>query len=396
VSLGVPLAAVGLLLVISTFGYSVSTWSASRIVGRWTFSGSLGGSSLVVAIGLMLLAVSPSLAVAVVGVTMVGLGSGVINATMNAHATVSGGVRRMGLLQASWALGAATSPILFVLCASLVPSLWGGEGPSRVEGWRLVFLTIAVVFLLVALGWQWCGDDRRLMSVVKGLRDQTSRFDRRILVPWLVFAFACVGLEASIGQWTYSQGAGASGLARPIVGVMLTSFWISMMVGRLVLGLGGLWFDPLRRKLALLDCGVVTALLATWLLWTVTSGLVAAAALPVIGLSLSILLPLLYKIAPDQLGDGLAARAVFYESTAATLGYAFVPATAGIWLQWQGLAGLEPFLVLLALLMAAAHMTAKRYARRPCVDRGHSRFRVAVRRPRPSEVKTTLGEHQPR
>jgi hypothetical protein len=56
----------------------------------------------------------------------------------------------------------------------------------------------------------------------------------------------------------------------------------------------------------------------------------------------------------------MAARAVFYESTAATLGCALIPATAGLWLQRWGSSGLEAFLLLVAVVLTAAHLAGKR------------------------------------
>jgi fucose permease len=358
-SLGVPLAGLGLLLVVGTVAYWISTWVALKVVRQWAFSKSLGGAAVVAAVGLFLLAASPVLWVALGGAALVGLGSGAVNSVMNAHATVEGGVRRMGLLHASWALGAGAAPVLGMLCSYLVTSVAGAGRPPPVEDWRLVFLTTALVFVLVAAGWHWRRDNGRLTSVVQQLRVGPQPIDRPLLVSWIVFAFVYVGLESSIGQWTYSQLPGATGLASPLAGVVLTLFWLSMMVGRLALGLGGQWFDPLNRKLALLDCGILGSLLATLLLWAVPSGLAAAVALPAMGLSLSILLPLLYKAAPDQLGYGRAARVVFYESTAATLGCALVPAAAGIWLQWWGASSLKALLLLLAVVMTAAHIAGK-------------------------------------
>jgi fucose permease len=356
--------------------YWISTWAAPKIVRRRTFSGSLRRASIVAAIGLASLATCPSLPVALGGVAMVGLGSGVINAATNAHATVLGGVRRMGLLHAAWALGAAASPVLFILCSHLGHTLGGVAGSGPTEGWRLVFLTIAVVFLFAAAGWHWRRDDRRLVPVVQELRGRAGQFDLRLLGPWIVLAFLCVGLESSIGQWTFSQRAGATGTASPIDGIVVTSFWLSMMVGRLVLGLGGRWFDPAQRKLVSLDLGVVSALLATLLLWARPSGLVAAVALPMIGLSLSILLPLLYTAASDLLACGPAARAVFCESTAATLGCGLVPATAGIWLQWRGASSLEPLLLFLAIIMAVVHFAGKGRRRQVCLSDAAPRVRV--------------------
>jgi fucose permease len=161
-----------------------------------------------------------------------------------------------------------------------------------------------------------------------------------------------------------------------------------MMVGRLVLGLGGQWFESRRHKLSSLDGGVVVALLATMVLCAASRGLVAEIALLMIGLSLSIMLPVLYKTAQDLLGDALAARMVFYESTAATLGCALVPATAGIWLQWRGASSLEPFLVVLALVMTGAHVAAKRYANQAGVQ-GRAGWNRTVRM---SAVMNPTGE----
>jgi fucose permease len=231
-------------------------------------------------------------------------------------------------------------------------------GTYFVGGWRLAFAVMAMAFLAIALGWLWRRDCGRLKSTAGELRIVKGVPSVR-LFSWILFAFMYVGLEASIGQWGYSQLANTRGLAGPAVGLGVTGFWLALVAGRLTLGFAGNMLDRPRWKSRSLDGAVFMAVAINLGLVRLPLSAVTLVALPLMGLCLSIMLPMQYKIAQEVADDGDAARAVIYESTAGTLGFAVIPTVAGLVLQWQGPLALEPFLLALILIMMVAHIIAR-------------------------------------
>ena len=174
-------------------------------------------------------------------------------------------------------------------------------------GWRLAFFVMATAFLAIAAGWLWRRDNGRLVSAAGALRI-ARRLPSARLLSWILFAFVYVGLEATIGQWGYSQLANTPGLAGPAVGLGVTGFWLALAAGRLALGFVGNGFDQPRRKSKSLDGAVFTAVAVTLGLVILPRGICTLVALPVIGLSLSVMLPIQYKMTQELTGDGEAAR----------------------------------------------------------------------------------------
>src|SRR6202022_1253767 len=68
-----------------------------------------------------------------------GAGSGLVDAGVNAHVSLNRGVRYMGWLHASWALGAALGPPL------------GGVSLAATGSWRASFAAMAIAFLGIGL-----------------------------------------------------------------------------------------------------------------------------------------------------------------------------------------------------------------------------------------------------
>jgi fucose permease len=347
VSLGAPLAGLGLLLAAFTVGYFIASAGSGPATPRLGTAALLIGGCGLASVG----SVGLSLAgrwwmVPVVGL-LIGAGSGLIDAAVNAHVSLNRGVRYMGWLHASWALGAALGPPLVVISLAATGS------------WRASFAVLGVAFLAVGL---IVGSRRRdwihtAVSVRRGAQSVTpipSAY-RRALVVLTCLCFLAGGLEATAGDWSYTQLTAGRSLSAGLASTSASLFWAGLAGGRVALGLLGNRIAPIR----LLDAGITVAAVATvafWLGSPLVSGLIA---LPILGASVSVIFPLLLSITPARVGVTMTAHAVGYQLAAGTLGGGGIPALTGIVLQSAGVLALGPVLTVMAAGLLLLHLLSR-------------------------------------
>jgi fucose permease len=133
----------------------------------------------------------------------------------------------------------------------------------------------------------------------------------------------------------------ASGFAA----VWLAAYWRSLTAGRVVLGALTTRFPAdtlLRASLA----GVFPGLLV---LWAGGGRAAGAFGLPLLGLALAPIFPLLIATTPGRVGTAHATHAVGFQVAAFHLGTATLPGAAGVLARYPGLDVLGPFLLGTAL-----------------------------------------------
>src|SRR3989454_12125659 len=138
-SFGAPLAGLGLLLAALTLAYFLASAASGPLTGRIAPSGLLVGGCGLSTVAWLGLALAPEWWIVPVVSFLAGAGSGLIDASVNAHISLTRGVRYMGWLHASWALGAALGPPVVVL------SLAG------TSSWRACFAARGAAFLAAGL-----------------------------------------------------------------------------------------------------------------------------------------------------------------------------------------------------------------------------------------------------
>src|SRR5258708_36416600 len=109
-SLGAPLAGLGFLLAAWTVAYFVARASSGPGPARFGTSVLLLGGCALAGAGALGLALSSRWWLIPLAAVPLGGGSGFIDAAVNAHVSLNRGVRYMGWLHASWAVGAAVEP----------------------------------------------------------------------------------------------------------------------------------------------------------------------------------------------------------------------------------------------------------------------------------------------
>ncbi|HMR60118.1 MFS transporter, partial [Amaricoccus sp.] len=136
-SFGQSLGAAGLIPPFGVAATIVSTLLTRHVVAPLGIGRLLAVSTVLSAVGLVISAASPTMAVFLVSVVMLGFSGGAIDVTLNAYAARSFGPRRINL-HASYVIGAAASPALVTLFLQVGVS------------WRVPYLVIAGLQLLLA------------------------------------------------------------------------------------------------------------------------------------------------------------------------------------------------------------------------------------------------------
>jgi fucose permease len=346
VTLQAPLAGLGLLLAAWTVAYFVASASSgplSGVIGPPTLL--VGGCGLA-AIGLLGLALANQWWMVPTVTLLIGGGSGLIDATTNAQTSLHRSVGYMGWLHASWAAGAALGPQLVTL--SLVFT----------DSWRLAFGAMALAFVAIGLVVGWNAHDSHSMAAAPGGAASASRellkVSRQLLL--LASLFLLVGgLEATAGDWAYTQLTLGRGLTSALASVASSLFWAGLGVGRVALGLLGNRASPTL----ILDGSMAVTVLATLAFWLAPAAVAAFLALPLIGVAVSVFFPVLLSVTPRRVGRAMTSHAIGYGLAAGNVGAGGLPARSGIALQSFGVMTLGPLLLLMSVAVVGLHLISR-------------------------------------
>src|SRR2546423_4554193 len=236
-SFGAPLAGLGLVLATFTIAYFLASATSGPLTGRLGTSGLLVGGCTLSAVAWLGLALVPEWWVVMRVSRLAGAGWGHIDASVNAHISLNRGVRYMGWLHASWALGAALGPPVVVV------SLAG------TSSWRAGFAAMGGAFLAVGLLVSARRQDWAEAAVPPtGNPSQNAPgrlVYRRAMVVLAGLFLVAAGLEATAGDWSYTQLTVGRALSAGLASWGSTLFWGGLAAGRGALGTLGNRFPPL-------------------------------------------------------------------------------------------------------------------------------------------------------
>ena len=349
---GAPLAGLGLLLAAVTLAYVTGTATSGPLGARF------GGATLVIigcmlaAMGLVGMSVAPQWWIVPILGLLAGAGAGFIDGAVNTYVSLTRGVRYMGWVHASWAVGAAVAPQLVIGSLALSGS------------WRPAFAVVAGCYAVCAVAvatrrheWNQASSEPAHSSTVD--RKRPIGYVRAVVFLAAVLLLAA-GLEATAGDWSYTQLTLGRSMAAAVAGWGATLFWAGLAGGRVALGIGGHRFEPMR----LLDIGVAISLFSTLLYWLAPPLVSTFVALPLLGFAVSIIYPLLLSLTPARVGASLTGLAVGLGLAAGTIGGGALPAAIGLILQGVGLFTLGPALTIMAAGLLVLHAVSRRAAPR--------------------------------
>jgi fucose permease len=273
---------------------------------------------------------------------VLGAGLGLLDAAFNTEAALRRGIRFMAALHASWAVGATLGPALIGLVLVIAGS------------WRLGYAVAALAFVAFAVATYVV---RRDLAGAPASDDApiVASGARRVAVMGAALMFVYVGLELAAGQWSFTRLTADGVLTDGLAGLAVFLYWSALAAGRVALAVFGTRISAERLIDLSVAAGFVSAL-AFWILPPTMAGLVA---LPGIGLSLSVFVPVLLYLIPHRVGRAAAPHVIGYLVAAGMIGGAVLPAGIGLVLQSTGVANLGICLSALAAAFGVLHVAAR-------------------------------------
>ena len=340
-ALGAPLAGLGILLGAMTVTQFAASTFSGRIRERLGTTRILILSSVLAAAGLALFTVVTGWIVIALASAILGAGLGLLDAAVNTEAALRCGVRFMAALHGAWAIGAALGPPLITFAM---------EG---LGSWRFGYAAAAVAFFVVAIATLTL---RGQLPEPPAQVLASASSARAHVVTGAALMFVYVGLELGAGQWAFTRFTASGELDTDTAATAVFLYWSGLGAGRLALAVVGYRIAARRW----LDLSVVGAVVTAILFALLPPGAAALGALPLLGVSLSVFVPVLIYLTPQRVGHGTAPHAIGYMVAAGMLGGAILPAATGLVMQNSGVALLGPALVALAVALALLHRAALR------------------------------------
>ena len=311
----------------------ISAVTFAGLVGGILFTGPLadrwGGKlfsilgTLLIGVGLGLLAISPGYAMVLVAVFVMGLGAGILDMVLSpiiAALQPDNRATALNWLHSFYGIGT----VVTVLAGTLALRLG--------IGWRTISLTLIVVPLMVALGFLNV-DLPPLISDKEGGRIPIRDLCRNpSFVAVNVAIFLGGALELGLAQWLPAYAEMSLGFSKSTSSVSLLAFSAAMALGRIFAGLIGRLVGPIRLMLGCCWTSVVLFLLACFAPWPA----VALAASVAVGLAGSCLWPTTLGVAADRFPRG---GATMFGLLAAfgNLGGILMPWLVGVTADWSSL-----------------------------------------------------------
>jgi len=348
-SFGVPVGALGILLVFGITASVISSAAAGRVSVR---TGPLvAAGTMLVAVALAVEALAPSLWVMAIGTVLFGVGFGTIDTALNAHAARHFGARDINWMHASYGLGATIGPLLVTALLSC------GLGWRRIYGlMALVLAALACVFTVRRRGWQ------ESPHVCRAAGDKPGPATARRKPPaavTLTFTAVETGIESGAGIWGYVFLTAGRGLAPETAGVAVSAYWAMMFAGRVVLGPVAQRLGP-ARVLAVAVAGIPAG---AALMTAPGPGLLAVVGLMILGLAAAPVFPLLTLMTPQWADSATGAtRMVSLQVAASAAGSAALPAGLGLAIGAIDARVLAPSLLVLGLAMGALYACLSRWS----------------------------------
>jgi len=351
-----PQTGMGAILTATAAAYFVSGLLAGRLMRALRIGLLLAASTALVAMGLAGYTTVPLFALFLFAACFIGFGSGAIDAALNTYAAHHFGARHMTWLHAAYSVGAALGPVL--LTALL----------ARGAGWRSGYAVIgavlgglALTFVLLRRWWEGGpelpGAEPASPVTPSGTPGAALRRPR-VWLHILIFFFY-TGVEVTAGQWSFTVLTEGRGLGTAEAGSQVSLYWGSLLVGRILSGFIVERVGPVR----MLRLSTVLAVLGALLF--ALPVLPPALGLGLLGFALAPIFPALMSETPRRVGTDVAAHAVGFQVSAATMGVAALPSAAGFLAERFGLGVIGPQLLLYTVVLALLHGGLSATADRP-------------------------------
>lgn len=357
VDFGIPLDALGSLLLTQMAGYILSSAFSGPLSNRWGVGKILIASCLGAGLALLGYSLLPAWGMLVALGFVVGAGAGGIDSSLNAYMASHFDSGLMQWLHASFGIGATSGPLIMTWFLT--------HGSS----WRNGYLLVAVFYLVLTALFIW-----KLplwKRVPEGDQEETKAIQEHKPGLWetlmqgpvwtgiFLFLFY-MSAEIIVGTWTYSLLTESRGLEPELAGVFTSSYWASFTLGRVVAGLLTRRVAIRRLIVACMGIALLGALLLLWNPWPLSSLLAVA----LLGISFAPIFPGLVTMTRARTGSLHAQNAIGLQQAAGVFGATVLNAGCGVLARRVGLETIPIGLVLIVTVVIILFLISHRKAPR--------------------------------
>jgi fucose permease len=307
-----PLDDLGVLSVAGTALYFTGGLLANRIRGRLGVGNVLAASCVLALVALVTWGTAADWPTVLVAVALLGFAKGVVDAAVNAEAAMAGGMRRLGLLHGSWAIGGMFGPLLVAAVLA-----WAHD-------WRAAVVVMAVGALALTPLSVLARRPATPLSAPEPVDEQAPAppvpappvpVRRFVLLATVTVFVVYAAAENGPIAWGYSYLILDRHVSRTLAALALAMFWAGLTAGRFALAVAS---DRFAAALVLeLSCLLV--MVGSGLLWLLP-GTLAVIGLPIAGLGAAAVFPVLVALMPRRVGQARTGQAVGVSIAAACFG----------------------------------------------------------------------------
>ncbi|HZC04912.1 MAG TPA: MFS transporter, partial [Ktedonobacterales bacterium] len=175
-----------------------------------------------------------------------------------------------------------------------------------------------------------------------------------------IFLLVYVGVEVSLGAWSYTLLTGGRHIPTVQAGWMVSGYWFGLTLGRFILARVVERVGP-RRAIQWLTAGVVAGIALVWAPAGAGAGsALAAVGLWVVGFSLGPIFPSVIAVINSVTSARLRQSAIGFAASLGSMGGAFFPWVAANLAQRLGLWSLLPYAATLTLIMLGLWLWLRR------------------------------------
>ncbi len=339
---GVPLDALGTLVVFQTLGYLTSSSLSGRLLRVLPIGSVLALSTLAAALALLGFALAAHWPLLLACGFVAGLAGGAVDAGLNAYGARHFSARVLNWLHAFFGVGTTLGPLI------VTAVLTSGAA------WRWSYVIVGSAQLLLAA--TFFATRGRWADVAIGAGGPAerpvaarNRDTLRRPIVWLTMAtfFVYAGSEFVVAQWSFTLLTLHRGESVATGGLLVSLYWGSLMVGRVLFGIVADRVPLTRTITACLAASVVGALL----FWLEPTRMLSFLGLMIIGAAFAPVFATLIILTPRWVGPAHADNVIGFQIAAAGLGGASLTAAVGFFAEAAGLATIGVSVLVLTLVL---------------------------------------------
>jgi len=349
--MGLLVEQASILLVANTVMYAFTSSQLSKLSRFLKLERMNAIGIAIMAVSLVGIAIAPNFTVIVTAAALAGLGSGMVDASLNAYmAKFFSSARYLNWLNAFWGLGPTIGPIIMVQMIAL-------------SGWRMGYFALAgvvgvsAVIVFVSLRMGLCAQEG-LMQDKAAEADRGKRYLTKARHQFMEVSlfFIYGGMETSMGFWLATVLVEARGMATTTAGMFTALFYGATMVGRMIFG----YAANRVKDITMVRFGIGLAVVGlVVLLWTDS---VLGAIL--VGLGFAPIFPCLIHDTANRFNPKILTRMVGHEVAAYGAGAAILSSLKGPVLAYISLEVLFPILLGMTGLVFLINEILERSAKR--------------------------------